>query len=101
MLAREDARAVWIAPWIGWPGAGSAAVGAQPREQPGSDLAAGIIASVAFIPVLRTFLAGVSPFDPLSFGSAALLLGVVGLGAGYLPARGSARLDPMAALRRG
>jgi predicted permease len=59
----------------------------------------GALLAVGLLPVFRTFLAGVSPFDPLVFGTAALLLAVVGLGASYVPALRSARLDPIRALR--
>jgi ABC-type antimicrobial peptide transport system permease subunit len=61
----------------------------------------GALASVGLMPVFRTFLAGVSPFDPLVFGGAAVLLMLMGLVASYLPARRSSELDPMIALRRG
>ena len=49
-------------------------------------VALGALASLALTPLFRTFLAGVSPFDPIAFGSAALLLTFVGLAASYLPA---------------
>jgi len=63
-------------------------------------LALGALASVALTPLFRTFLAGVSPFDPIAFGAAALLLTLVGLAASYIPALRSSRLDPLRALRR-
>ena len=50
--------------------------------------------------MFRTFLAGVSPFDPVAFAGAVMLLMFVGLAAGYVPAVRSSRLDPMRALRR-
>src|SRR5262245_52678400 len=63
-------------------------------------VALGALASLGLTPLFRTFLAGVSPFDPVAFVGAALLLTVVGLAASYMPARRSSRLDPMRALRQ-
>ena len=60
----------------------------------------GALASLGLTPLFRTFLAGVSPFDPIAFGSAAGTLTLVGLAASYVPALRSSRLDPMRALRR-
>jgi ABC-type antimicrobial peptide transport system permease subunit len=51
-------------------------------------------------PALRTFLVGVGPFDPVAFGGAALLLVIVGLAAGFVPALRGSRVAPMQALRR-
>jgi len=63
-------------------------------------VALGSLASLGLTPLFRTFLAGVSPFDPVAFVTAAILLTMVGLMASYIPARNSSRLDPMRALRR-
>ena len=60
----------------------------------------GAILSLGLTPFFRTFLAGVSPFDPIAFGGAAVVLTVVGLAASYIPALRSSRLDPMRALRQ-
>ena len=59
----------------------------------------GLAAGAAGAQVLRSLLFGVSPLDPVAFGGAALLFGVVSLAASYLPARRAARVDPMRALR--
>jgi len=48
---------------------------------------------------MATLLVGVSPTDALTFTSAILLLGGIGLWACYAPARRAMRLDPMIALR--
>jgi ABC-type antimicrobial peptide transport system permease subunit len=58
------------------------------------------MASLGLTPFFRTFLAGISPFDPVAFSGAAALLLIVGLLASYLPALRSSRLDPMRALRQ-
>jgi predicted permease len=63
-------------------------------------VALGALASLGLTPLFRTFLAGVSPFDPVAFAGAALLLTLVGVTASYIPARRSSRLDPMRALRQ-
>ena len=44
-------------------------------------------------------LFGLSPLDPLSLAGAAVVLGVVGLLAGYVPARKAATTPPLLALR--
>jgi predicted permease len=66
----------------------------------GPGVAIGAVASLVLTPAFRTFLAGVSPFDPLAFGGAAVLLTIAGLAAGFIPARRSAQLDPVRALRQ-
>jgi len=52
------------------------------------------------MPALRTFLAGISPFDPASFALAAAVLAIAGLGASYVPAFRASRVDPIRALRQ-
>ena len=61
--------------------------------------AAGVAASLALTRFLATLLFGVTSTDPLTFAAAALMLGAVAAGAGYVPARRAASLDPMRALR--
>jgi ABC-type antimicrobial peptide transport system permease subunit len=62
-------------------------------------VAIGGAAALGLTPALRTFLVGVGPFDPVAFGAAALLLGIVGLAAGVVPAVRASRVAPMRALR--
>jgi putative ABC transport system permease protein len=62
-------------------------------------LALGIAAALATTRFIHSFLYGLTPNDPWVFGSAAAVLAIVALVAGYLPARRASRLDPMTALR--
>jgi putative ABC transport system permease protein len=59
----------------------------------------GLAASLALTRVLRTFLYEVSPLDPITYGTVAVILIGVGLLASYLPARRATRVDPLIALR--
>jgi len=49
--------------------------------------------------VLGSFLYEVSPLDPVTYGTVAVILVGVGLLASYLPARRATRVDPLIALR--
>jgi len=49
--------------------------------------------------VMQTLLYEVSPRDPLTMTAIGLLLAVVALAAGIVPARRATRVDPLVALR--
>jgi len=59
----------------------------------------GIVAAVIVTRLMSTLLYGISATDPLTFTAVALLLALVALAAGYIPARRATRVDPIVALR--
>jgi len=123
-LAREDARAVWIWPWLEsvWqdivyairglrrePGI-RLALGARPAQVVGTLLATnsgallaglgmGIAGALAATRIIRSLLNGLSPFDPIAYVSVAVVLTFIAIAATIVPARRATRIDPIAALR--
>jgi ABC-type antimicrobial peptide transport system permease subunit len=65
----------------------------------GIGLATGLAMTLATTRFVSSFLYGLTPNDPRILGAAALILAIVAIVAGYLPARRASRLDPMTALR--
>ena len=61
--------------------------------------AVGVLSAWILRRSVESMLFAVKPDDAVTFGSVALLLGVVSLLAAYLPARRAARIDPASALR--
>jgi putative ABC transport system permease protein len=59
----------------------------------------GTIAALLFSRVLRTFLYGISAFDPITFVITAALLTLVAVAASFFPARRATGVDPLIALR--
>jgi putative ABC transport system permease protein len=86
------------------------ALGAQPRRvlrltvREGMTLVAvglavGAAGAISATRLLRTTLFETNVYDPLTFATVPLVLGVVALVASYLPARRAAAVDPIVALR--
>ena len=59
----------------------------------------GLASAVGLTRILRNFLYGVSPTDPVTFAAIPLILVIIALLACWLPARRAAKVDPMEALR--
>jgi predicted permease len=65
----------------------------------GVGLAVGLAASLVGTRILSTFLYGVSPTDPITFGAVVAGILLVAFLASYLPARRASGVDPLEALR--
>jgi putative ABC transport system permease protein len=59
----------------------------------------GILLALGTTRLVKAFLYGVTPTDPVTLGGAVLLIVAVGVMAAAIPARRAARLDPVSALR--
>jgi ABC-type antimicrobial peptide transport system permease subunit len=59
----------------------------------------GAVASLALTHAISSLLFGIQPADPATFTGMVVLLGMIALLAGYLPARRASRIQPMIALR--
>jgi putative ABC transport system permease protein len=62
-------------------------------------LLAGLILSAAVTRLLTTMIHGVTPLDPITYLSVAVLLLAAVLAASYFPARRASKTDPLSALR--
>ncbi len=62
-------------------------------------LAAGLLLSGFVIRLIKSQLVGLQPVDPVVFGSAVMLILLLGVVAGYVPAWRASRVDPVRALR--
>jgi predicted permease len=65
----------------------------------GVGTAVGLCAAAALMRLMRTLLFGISPLDPLTFTAVPLILVASAALASYLPARRSAAVNPVEALR--
>jgi predicted permease len=61
-------------------------------------IAVGLLLSAATARLLRGFLYGMSPFDPIAFAAASLAWIAIAILASWYPARRATRVDPMTAL---
>jgi ABC-type antimicrobial peptide transport system permease subunit len=61
--------------------------------------AIGVAGAVALTRMMKSWLFGVSPTDPLTFAVAALLLTIVALLSCWIPARRATKVDPITSLR--
>ncbi len=59
----------------------------------------GLAAAFGLTQLMSALLFGVSPVDPITFGTVALALTAIAMAASYIPARRAARVDPIEALR--
>ena len=62
-------------------------------------IAVGAIASLLVSRAIAALLFNTAPTDPITFAAMVLLIGIVALLAGYIPARRATRINPMVALR--
>jgi len=62
-------------------------------------IAIGLAAAYELTSLMGSMLFGVNPRDFYTFAAVAALLGVVAIGASYIPSRRAAALDPVGALR--
>jgi putative ABC transport system permease protein len=59
----------------------------------------GVLAALVLTRLTANLLYGVTPRDPLTFALVASTLGIVAIGASWLPARRAAQVNPIVALR--
>ena len=62
-------------------------------------IAIGLLAALVLTRALSSELHGVSPLDPVTYGSVAIVMAVVTLAACAVPTRRALRVDPLVALR--
>jgi ABC-type antimicrobial peptide transport system permease subunit len=65
----------------------------------GIGAAIGLAAAAGLMRLMSSLLFGISPLDPLTYGSVAVILIAAAVLASYLPARRAAAVEPVEALR--
>ncbi len=65
----------------------------------GLGILGGLLLSAATVRLLRRFLYGLSPFDPVAFAGASLAWMIIAMLASWYPARRATRVDPLTALK--
>ncbi len=63
-------------------------------------IAAGLVAAMAAVPMARSLLYGISPWDPVSLAMAAVFVAIVAAAATAIPAARAAQMEPASALRQ-
>jgi putative ABC transport system permease protein len=79
------------------PGAGSGRT--RVRDLVAIGLGVGAVGAISATRLLKASLFETNVYDPLTFATVPVVLGVVALAASYLPARRAAAVDPIVALR--
>jgi ABC-type antimicrobial peptide transport system permease subunit len=64
----------------------------------GAGALVGLAAAAGSTRLVKSVLFGLTALDPISFAAPAAVLAVVGILAGYLPARRASKIDPTVAL---
>ena len=62
-------------------------------------VASGLVAALVLTHLLKSFLFGISAYDPLTFMAVAILLTLIAAAASFFPARRATQVDPLVALR--
>ena len=65
----------------------------------GIGILGGLLIGAATVRLLRRFLYGLSPFDPIAFAAASLAWIAIAMLASWYPARRATRVDPITALK--